>query len=478
MSLSQLLPSSVGVDSQIVNQVESLGRDLSEIGARFDSLAGAVRLHETSGGVQTRLEIFHGYVGVFIVAFLITIIMTPLMRRVAVSNGIIDAPTDPRKIHRMPIAYLGGLAVYLGLMGGILYSILATRSDWLISFHTSPKGFPVGDVTSAVPISIILGISLITLIGLLDDVVGVSPRLKIVGQLMAAAALAYQDVGVKVAAGLMLPLAETFHIPLTMMNGAETIGMVLTLPNTDFSIAVDFVYWTGTAIIAIFVLSACNASNLIDGLDGLLTGVTTICTAGLLFIALTLAMMDDGMRDGQRIILSMALLGACLGFLPHNFNPATIFLGDCGSMLMGFTTIVIVLMLGDTGKTHLVMAGLIIYGIPIVDTSLAIVRRKLAGQSISDADANHLHHMLKRALGVKGAVFSLYGIGIMFAVLGVATSLGRARVTYALTLIFASYIGVTAIKIARREHIDSQALNRARRDPSGSKASGSDDEAA
>ncbi|MEL6797273.1 MAG: hypothetical protein AAFO89_10695, partial [Planctomycetota bacterium] len=108
------------------------------------------------------------------------------------------------------------------------------------------------------------------------------------------------------------------------------------------------------------------------------------------------------------------------------------------------------------GKTHLVIAGLVIYAIPIIDTTLAIVRRKLAGKSFSEADADHLHHMLKRSLGVKGAVFTLYGIGIGFAALGVAASFGRARLVYALILIFASYIGVTAIKIARRKAIEQQ----------------------
>jgi len=162
-----------------------------------------------------------------------------------------------------------------------------------------------------------------------------------------------------------------------------------------------------------------------------------------------MAMTDDGRRDAQRIVLCMSLLGACLGFLPHNFNPASIFLGDCGSLLLGFVTIVVVLTLGDTGRTDLVLAGLVIYSIPIMDTVLAIVRRKLAGRSLSAADDQHLHHMLKRALGVKGAVFSLYGIGVGFAVLGIAMSLWDASATYAVALVFASYIVVIAIKHAR-----------------------------
>jgi UDP-GlcNAc:undecaprenyl-phosphate GlcNAc-1-phosphate transferase len=244
-----------------------------------------------------------------------------------------------------------------------------------------------------------------------------------------------------------------YHIPL----GVSILGVD--------QIPIDLVYWAGTVVIAVFVLGACNASNLIDGLDGLLSGTTAIASVGLLVIALGMALADDGPRDAPRVILCLALLGACLGFLPHNFNPATIFLGDAGSLLLGFSTIVIILMLGDQGETKLVVAGLIIYAIPIIDTVLAIVRRKLAGRSISDADDQHLHHMLKRALGVKGAVFTLYGIAAGFAVLGVAVSLGRARVIYAIALVFAAFIGVTAIKIARRKQIEEQATRFGSRPP-------------
>jgi UDP-GlcNAc:undecaprenyl-phosphate GlcNAc-1-phosphate transferase len=232
---------------------------------------------------------------------------------------------------------------------------------------------------------------------------------------------------------------------------------MIPIPGTGAVIPIDVIYWIGTAIIAISVIGLCNASNLIDGLDGLLSGTTAISSMGLLVLALTLALLDDGPRDAQRIVLCLALLGACLGFLPHNFNPATIFLGDAGSLLMGFTACVIILTLGDTGKTQFVIAGLIIYAVPIIDTSLAIVRRKLEGKSISAADSNHLHHMLKRALGVKGAVLTLYGIAASFAIMGVGISLVRARVIYVLALLLAAYIGVIAIKVARKKFIEDQA---------------------
>ncbi|MGP1271813.1 MAG: glycosyltransferase family 4 protein [Phycisphaerales bacterium] len=419
---------------------------------------------DAAAGTLTRTSILNGYVGVFVVAFLVTLTATPIMRRLAVANGIIDRPSDPRKVHKIPVAYLGGAAVFLGLVAAIFYSILAIRIDFLADFH--PTEHVVVDAQRVMPWSILVGMSVIMLVGLLDDVVGISPRLKIAGQLFAAAALAADQIGVQVARGFIMPIADALGIPAVEFTVAghtfQTIGFSIHLPTAlpliGEVIRFDLVYWTGAAIIAVFVLGGCNASNLIDGLDGLLSGVTAMAVAGILVVALGLALADDGPRDTQRIVLGLAVLGACLGFLPHNFNPANIFLGDCGSLLLGYCTVVLILLLGDTGKTHLVVAGLVIYAIPIIDTTLAIVRRKMAGKSLSEPDSDHLHHMLKRSLGVKGAVLTLYGIGFGFAALGVLASFGRARVTYVLILLFASYIGVTAIKIARRKAIELQTM--------------------
>ncbi|MDX9911546.1 MAG: MraY family glycosyltransferase [Phycisphaerales bacterium] len=419
---------------------------------------------------DTFLAVFQGYLPVMIAAFVVTLLTTPIMRRLAIANGIVDKP-NARKVHTFPIAYLGGVAVFLGIMAGIFISFVALRFDGLLGFHDTKFIDDRFLTPQPVRFSVILGITVVMLLGLWDDVLGISPRFKIAGLFATAAALAIDDVGVRVAAGLIMPVARAlgvvsgnagtldFGLWIVPAGAYDTLMLHLPIPGTA-GISLDVVYWTGTAIIAIFVLGACNASNLIDGLDGLLSGVTAIANAGLLTIAILLALVDDGPRDTQRIVLSMAVLGACLGFLPHNFNPAVIFLGDCGSLMLGFCTIVVVLTLGDTGKTHLVLAGLIIYTIPLIDTALAIVRRKLAGKRMSDPDSDHLHHMLKRALGVKGAVLTLYAIGIGFAALGVISTLGRARVTYALTLLFASYIGVTAIKIARRKQFEEQARAR------------------
>ncbi len=446
---TSLVPSTA---QDVAAHVRELGNQISALATKQAELSKLLRLGDAAEPA-TKLSIFHGYMWVMVVAFVVTLLATPIMRRFAVNHGVIDRPSDPRKIHRYPIAYLGGAAVFLGFLAAVFFSYLAAKFTGLIDFHrtayVSPDGFHY-----PVPLSVLGGATVIMLTGLIDDVLHILPRLKIAGQLFAAAWLAIDDVGVKVAQGLIEPIGHALGLKVLVF----TIPLGFTVPGFGWQeIPIDLIYWAGTGIIAVFVLGGCNAANLIDGLDGLLSGVTAIANVGLLIIALMLAMNDDGPRDAQRLIICLATLGACLGFLPHNFNPASIFLGDCGSLLLGFLTIVSILTLGDTGKTHLVFAGLIIYSIPILDTTLAIIRRKMAGKKMSDADDQHLHHMLKRALGVKGAVLALYGIGGCFATLGVLMSEGRARVVYALTLLFASFIIVTAIKIARRKHIEEQA---------------------
>jgi UDP-GlcNAc:undecaprenyl-phosphate/decaprenyl-phosphate GlcNAc-1-phosphate transferase len=386
--------------------------------------------------------ILNEYLVVFVVAFLVCLLTVPVCRRIAMVYGIVDWP-DSRKMHAQPVAYLGGLAVFAGIIAGLSIAYLPG-----FGYHSPYVDHP--------PVALLFGTTLILLTGVVDDVWGLSPRVKVGGQLLAAAALAIEDVGVKVAAGLLRPLGDFVGNPL--------LSWEIPFPG-DFqilgtgAIEIDLIYWVGTAVIAIAVLGACNASNLIDGLDGLCSGTTAIAAAGLLIISLHLAVEmpggvgphPEGKLDAARIILSLALLGACLGFLPYNFNPANIFLGDAGSLLLGFTTVALILMLGERGFTHLVIAGLIVYALPVIDTTLAIVRRKMAGKPIMSPDDQHLHHMLKRSgLGVKGAVFVLYLISTAFAVVGVSFVFFRGRVAYAAALVLAAFVGVTAIKIARR----------------------------
>ena len=391
--------------------------------------------------------IFNSYTLIFLIAFFVTLLFTPIARRMALAAGVVDHPDRARKVHRQPTPYLGGLAVFLGLMAGIALSYA----------HMDSAAAELGSV----PMAIVIGMIAITFTGLADDVWGWDPRLKIAGQLVAAAALAYNDIGVRVAEGVLVPMFGSRGEPLFTLGDLQVLNSHL-------------YYWAGTAIIAFFVLGGCNAANLIDGLDGLLAGVIGIVAIGLLAISVMMALnlpedvAGESTFSGARLVLSFALLGAVLGFLPHNFNPATIFLGDAGSLLLGFMSVTIILLLGEFGQTHLVFAGLIVFSIPIMDTALAIVRRKLSGRPMSSADDQHIHHQLRRALGgVKRAVFALYGVGLAFAMLGVTlaactmfTSL-RLRVVYVVVLVLFSFIGVLAIKAARRVRLQTAASSAA-----------------
>jgi UDP-GlcNAc:undecaprenyl-phosphate GlcNAc-1-phosphate transferase len=386
------------------------------------------------------LAFLNSYAPIFLVAFLVTLCATPLVRRVAVSLEIIDKPDQTRKLHKFPIAYLGGFAVFLGVVAAIIFSLFLMQG-------------PAGQF-APVPIAVVLGILVITFTGLADDTWGWDPRLKVAGQLVAAAALALENVGVRVAEGALA------HF---LGPADETLFTVGTLVVQNASLY----YWVGTAIIAIFVLGGCNATNLIDGLDGLLSGTIAIMMVGFLAVSLMMATVED-IADpttslaGARIVLCIATLGAVLGFLPWNFNPAVIFLGDCGSLLLGYLSVVVILMFGEDGQTHLVIAGLVIFALPIMDTCLAILRRKLAGVPFSTADSNHIHHQLRRALGgVKRAVFALYGIAIAFSLVGtgiaamVLYSVVRLQVAYAIAIVLFAFIAAIAIKAARRQQWES-----------------------
>lgn len=398
-------------------------------------------------GVQGIVDLLNAYSIIFVVAFAVTLIATPIVRRVASATGVVDKPDTGRKSHGYPVAYLGGVAVFLGVIAAIVTSFFVT------------DGVPLE--FGPVPMAVVLGMVAITFTGLADDIWSWDPHLKLAGQLVAAAALAIENVGVRVAQGALGPLSE--HIDPLL--GCENLVFQIPTPWGD-TIPLDVIYWVGTAIIALFVLGGCNAVNFIDGLDGLASGVVGIAATGFLAISLLMAMSTslrggapgEETLDGARIVLCCALLGSVLAFLPYNFNPATIFLGDCGSHLLGYLCVVIILMMGEHGQTHLVFAGLIIFSLPIMDTTLAIIRRKLSGRPISSADSQHLHHQLRRALKtVKRAVLSMYAICFAFMVMGVTlaalvmlTDL-RVRALYVIAFVLFSFVGVIAVKVARFE---------------------------
>ena len=387
----------------------------------------------------TAVGLLNAYVPIFAVAFLTSLLATPLVRRFAVAQGIVDRPDAVRKLHAFPIAYLGGVSIFAAITAGVMTSYMLAE-PLVLRFEP-------------VPIAVLIGVLAIAFTGLADDVWGFDPRLKIAGQLVAAAALAVQDVGVRVAEGLLAPLIGAASVVILDLGGVSITNQ-------------DVFYWVGTALVAIFVLGGCNAANFLDGLDGLLSGTVAIMAVGFLAISIAMAIAGGAVSgeeslSGARIVLSFALLGAVLGFLPYNFNPAVIFLGDCGSLLLGYLCAVLILMFGDEGKTHLVFAGLIVFSVPIIDTALAILRRRLAGVPMATADTNHIHHQLRRSLGgVKRAVFAIYGITAAFAAIGftlawmVLETIVRFRVIYAVAAVLFGFIAAFAFKAARRVQLE------------------------
>lgn len=374
------------------------------------------------------------YLGVFLAALLVALVLTPVMRHLATKNGVVDQPDLQRKGHSVPVAYLGGVAIFLGWLVGV-------GMGYFIEPHrASPATDPGGSMTMLggvhVPLGIILGAAAVMFTGLFDDLYNISPRVKIGGQLFAAAALASQDVGLK----LVEASLELMGLPTPEL-------LVLAL---------------GTGVLAMFVLGGCNAFNLIDGMDGLAAGVTAIGCVGLLVIAALVALAGDAPTTGAggteiegahpagdavRLVMCLAILGAVLGFLPYNFHPARIFMGDAGALLLGFLVVATILLLAEVpgGGPRLVTAALIVFMVPIADTAMAIVRRKLRGRRLTEPDNEHLHHMLCRGgLSVRQSVVVLYLAAATCAGLGCMLVATEQRWRYVLAVFVALLVGAVA----------------------------------
>ena len=399
-------------------------------------MSALITLGQASGPASTGVEpvgVIAPYMAVFFVAFFVAIIATPILRAAAIRNGIVDIPDLRRKNHIGPVAYLGGVAIFLGWLAGVGVSFLTPPHNAAAS--------AVGFDHVVFPITIILGAGAIVLTGLFDDVYGVSPRVKVGGQLFAAAALASENVGIR----LVESAISVMGLPLESWLGPTLSGYVI--------------YALGTVMIAVFVVGGCNAVNLIDGLDGLASGVTAIAVLGFLVMAAMVAVRGDGnsldalVNDPVRIVMCLAILGAILGFLPYNFNPATIFMGDAGSLLLGFLAVSTILMFSHVHLKH-VTATLIIFAVPISDTAMALIRRKVRGQPLFSPDSNHIHHQLRRrGLTVKQAVVLLYAAQAAFAALGVALVWYDVQWRYvmAVFVVLYGFVVVFAYKLAARD---------------------------
>lgn len=383
------------------------------------------------------ISVVEPYMPVFIVSFVVTLCLTPLMRYLAHRYGVVDEPDGYRKIHIRPVAYLGGVATFLGWLAGIL-----------VSTAIKPAVPDQSMITAAqVPPGIIFGAGTVMLFGLFDDVYGLSPRLKLLGQFLGAALLYFLSITRQGLIGPRIDLTNMIVEPLVRHH--LIMNFPVLLPHTYMSIASIF----SAIVTVVVIMGACNALNLLDGMDGLCSGVTSIMSIGYLLLSVYLA--AHGLSSASitalnpaRITISMALLGSVLGFLPFNFNPASIFMGDTGSMFLGFVCGAMILLFGNDGIFRWFLASVVIFGLPLLDTLLAIVRRKLAGRPIFSPDAGHFHHfLLKRGMSVKKAALFSYFVAIIFVGFAFIIVLIPTSMALALYIVLFAWLVIVAFKI-------------------------------
>lgn len=290
-------------------------------------------------------------------AFLVTVLATPLVKNLAIKLGAVDLPNN-RKVHQNIMPRLGGLAIFIG---------------FFISFFLF---LPLNQVS----IGLMLGSIIIVTFGMLDDVYGLPAMAKVAGQLLAAVTV--------ILFGIQM---EFVFVPFILADN-WTLG------------------WLAIPFTLLWLVGITNAVNLIDGLDGLAAGVSAIATIVMLIMAI--------MKGEQFVaIYCVILLGAIIGFLLFNFYPAKIFMGDTGSLFLGFNLAAISI-LGFKQITLALIFPILILGVPIYDTFCAIVRRLINKQPIAVADKNHLHHCLLRlGFSHRTTVLIIYGLSIFFGVM-------------------------------------------------------------
>ena len=337
-------------------------------------------------------------IAAFAVAAVLSYFFTPPVKNFAHKVGAIDVPKDARRMHKKPIPRLGGLAIY----GGFLCSILI---------------FGQLDETM---LCVLLGAAIIVALGIFDDVLALGAKLKFVVQIVAAAIpVCIGDLQIGLFTNLN-PLSDTPFVHLGILAVPVTI---------------------------IWIVGITNAVNLIDGLDGLAVGVSSIAAITMLAVAL--------LTGNMPIAITMAALaGACIGFMPYNLNPAKIFMGDTGSTFLGYMLATVSIM--GLFKFYAVISfavPFLILGLPIFDTANAIIRRVAAGRSPMSPDRGHVHHkLIDMGFNQKQAVAILYAISATLGLTAVVlTSSGEVKAIVLLLAVLAAIL-VGAGSIDGAEH--------------------------
>ncbi|MGN4126639.1 glycosyltransferase family 4 protein [Lysinibacillus sphaericus] len=311
-----------------------------------------------------------------IAAFVASILLTPLVKRLAFRIGAVDAP-NYRKVHAKIMPRLGGLAIFLAFLIGVamLYPFLINA---LPRLNISEYGL----------IAIIIGAAIIVATGVVDDMREISAKAKMLGQLIAALIVIF--VG----------------------------GIQIDYINLPFIGELDFGFLS-IPLTILWIVGITNAINLIDGLDGLAAGVSSIAL-------ITLAGMAIIMNNMFVLAIAAILAAATIGFLFYNFHPAKIFMGDTGALFLGFMISVLAL-LGFKNVTFIsLIIPVIMLGVPISDTFFAIVRRVRMKKKWSDPDKSHLHHrLLDMGFTHRQTVLIIYGIAMMFGLAAIIFSMAK-----------------------------------------------------
>ena len=335
------------------------------------------------------------YLLVMLVAAGVTYLLTPVIRRAAVGLGAMAEVRD-RDVHAVPTPRLGGVAMYAGIAAALL---VAGR---LPALHSTFRD-------SSEPTAVLMAGGLVCLLGIVDDRYNLDALTKLAGQIVAAGVLVLEGVQV-----LWLPLPSG---PFVMTQQLGAISTVL--------------------VVVLIV----NAVNFIDGLDGLAAGVVGIAAVALFAYSYTLAVHHGLDRANPPTLITAVLVGACAGFLPHNFNPARIFMGDSGSMLIGLLLSASVVSLTGQLDPNAVeslelfpvalplLLPLLVLLVPVLDLMLAVIRRSVAGQSPFAPDKRHLHHrLLEIGHSQRRAVLIMYFCTALFAASTLVVSLAHGPI--------------------------------------------------
>ena len=382
-----------------------------------------------------------------LVALVVSFLMTPIVKTFAYKVGAIDVPKDARRMHKTPIPRLGGLAIFIGFMVSILLFV---------------------EITAEMR-SILLGAVIIVVLGVVDDIMALPALLKFVVQIVAALIPATHGVVIQafsnpnvfsdnpywVLGNLSVPLTVLWIVAITnavnLIDGLGVVDDIMALPAllkfvvqivaalipathgvviqafSNPNVFSDNPYWVlgnlSVPLTVLWIVAITNAVNLIDGLDGLANGVSAISATTVLVIALIGGQF-------QVAVVMAALVGACVGFMPYNMNPAKMFMGDTGATFLGY--ILATMSIQGLFKFYAIISfavPFLILGLPIFDTAFAFIRRIAHGQSPMHADRSHIHHrLIDMGLNQKQAVATLY---VISAILGlsavVLTTSGEGR---------------------------------------------------